>query len=79
MSIKVQGLFNLLSGIRCHVCGMALENPKYHKMIDGEGYYWANPKLSPYTEVRLDFCSAVHSTQWTVEQIEAHKNATPDT
>ena len=67
-----------LSGIKCKVCGIALENPKYIRDEKGSGMYWANPDLTPYTDVKLDFCGPVHSTQWMVEQIEARKNVTQD-
>jgi hypothetical protein len=58
---------------------MALENSNYLKSESGNGLYWADPKINKFTEVRLDFCSAEHSTKWHIEQIEAHKNVTPDT
>lgn len=72
-------MIDLLSGTRCKVCGMALENSNYLKDERGNGLYWANPKISKFTDVRVDFCSAAHSTQWHLEQVEARKDVTPDT
>lgn len=69
-------MFGILSGTKCHVCGMALENPLYARSEHGDGLYWANPKLSEFTDERLDFCGAQHSVQWFQEQIEARKNVT---
>jgi len=66
-----------LSGIRCAVCGMALENDKYTKDIDGESIYWANPKLTPHTDVVLNFCGAIHSYEWYKSKVEASMNVTP--
>jgi hypothetical protein len=57
---------------------MSLNDDKFLKGEHGEPLYWANPKINPYTVVRLDFCSAEHSTKWMVEQIEARKDVTPD-
>ena len=66
-----------LSGTRCHVCGMALENSNYRRDERGNGLYWANPAICEYTDERLDFCGPIHSTEWWSKQIEARKNVTP--
>jgi hypothetical protein len=68
-----------LSGVRCGICGMALENEKFSKDERGDVLYWANPKLSAYTDVRIDFCGVMHSFEWHQKKIEASKNVTPDT
>jgi hypothetical protein len=58
----------MFSGTRCHVCGKALEADGYAREFDifgmPHGLYWANPKLSEYTDVRLDFCGPQHSFEW---------------
>jgi hypothetical protein len=73
-------MFDLMNSLvsRCKVCGKPVSDPSYVKDEYGRGIYWANPDICEYTEVRVDFCSAEHSTQWFVEQIEARKNVTPD-
>lgn len=68
-----------LSGVRCHVCGMALENSKYAKDPRGDSLYWADPKINQFTDVKLDFCGPQHSSEWHIGQIEARKNVTQDT
>lgn len=67
-----------LSGIRCGVCGMALENPEYRKER-GEGIYYADPRLSPHTDVRVDFCGPLHSYEWHKGKMEANKDVTQGT
>lgn len=64
-------------GPKCHVCGMLIANSEYRKDDHGFSLYWANPKICEFTEVRLDFCGPICSTQWWGEQIEARKNVTP--
>ena len=68
-----------LSGVRCHVCGMAIENTKYARDSRGNSLYWADPNLSQFTDAKLDFCGVQHSAAWHIEQIEARKNVTQDT
>lgn len=68
-------MFNLLSGVKCHICGMAQENPNYARGQHGEILYWADPKLCKDTDVRLDFCSVHHSAEWYGKQIEARRIA----
>lgn len=68
-----------LSGIKCGVCGMAFENKAYAKGQHGEEVYWADPKLSPYTDVRVDFCGVMHSFEWHRDmkaKAEAHEDVT---
>lgn len=67
-----------LSGIRCGVCGIAFENKDYTKGQHGEAVYWADPKLSPYTDVKVNFCGPQHSFEWHREKMEASKNITQD-
>lgn len=54
----------MFSGVRCAICGMALESPDYQKDERGEGLYWMNPKISEYTDVVVDFCGPIHSLEW---------------
>jgi hypothetical protein len=69
-----------LSGIKCHTCGMAYENRAYAKGQHGEELYWADPKTSPHTDVRLDFCGLPHSAAWFAsKQYEARKDVTQGT
>lgn len=68
-----------LSGIKCQVCGMALENTNYRKDEDGDSLYWANPKICQYTDVVLNFCGPQCSTKWWGEKIEASKDVTQGT
>lgn len=71
-------MFNgLLTGPKCHVCGMAQANSQYTKDEYGRGIYWANPDICEYTDVRLDFCGVYHSVEWWDKQLEARKNVTP--
>lgn len=63
-----------LTGIRCGVCGMAFENKDYTKGQHGEEVYWADPKMSKLTDVRVDFCGALHSHQWHKERMEGYKD-----
>ena len=72
-------LNGILSGTKCGVCGMALENPNYTKDERGDSLYWANPKLSQYTDVRVDFCGVIHSNEWYAKQLEARKDVTQGT
>lgn len=65
-----------LSGVRCGVCGMALENEKYTKAENGDSLYWADPKISQYTDVRVNFCGVTHSFEWHKGKIEASKDVT---
>lgn len=67
-----------LSGVRCHECGMALENKNYRKE-DGEGLYYTNPKICQYTDKVLNFCGPVCSSAWFMKQIEASKDVTQGT
>jgi hypothetical protein len=64
-----------LSGIKCEICGKALENPLYTKDQDGEGIYWANPKICQFTDVIVNFCGVQHSVEWFGQKIEASKDA----
>jgi len=59
-----------LSGVRCHGCGMALENPHYRRDENDEGLYWADPKINPLTDVRLDFCGVLHYHEWYVAALD---------
>jgi hypothetical protein len=68
----------MFSGIKCYVCGMAVENPAYLLDEHGDGIYWANPKICEFTDVRLDFCGPQHSSQWFVEKIESRRDVTQD-
>jgi hypothetical protein len=73
-------MFDLVNSriTKCQICGKLLSDAGYLKDEYGRGIYWANPAISYYTDFRVDFCSAEHSTQWFIEQIEARKNVTPD-
>ena len=72
-------MFNLLSGVKCHICGMAIENSNYTKDERGASLYWADPKICEFTDVRLNFCGVQHSVEWYGKQIEARKNVTQST
>lgn len=72
-------MFGLLSGIRCHNCGMALENDRYVKDEKGGSMYWINPAICHLTNVRLNFCGPGCSTEWHEKELAAHKNVTQDT
>ena len=58
----------MFSGIRCAVCGLALESPDYLKDTDQlgnlRGIYWMNPRISEYTDVVVNFCGPKHSLEW---------------
>lgn len=68
-----------LSGVRCGVCGMALENANYQKDDYDRSLYWADPKINQFTDVRVDFCGPQHSSKWHIEKIEASKDITQNT
>lgn len=68
-----------LTGVRCQVCSMALENSNYRKDESGRGIYWANPAICNYTDVKVDFCGPVCATAWWKDKIEASKDVTQGT
>jgi hypothetical protein len=65
----------MFSGVRCAVCGMALESPGYLKIFDpwgtAESLYWFNPKISDLTDQVVNFCSPEHSLEWYQKAIAA--------
>lgn len=65
-----------LSGVTCCVCGMAFENKLYTKGQHGEAVYWADPRNSPYTDVKMNFCGVMHSFEWHKAKMEASKDVT---
>lgn len=67
-----------LSGVRCGVCGMAFEHKDYSKGQHGEAIYWADPALSPHTDVKVNFCGVMHSFEWHKAKMGAGKNITQD-
>lgn len=68
----------MFSGVRCKVCGLALEAPAYRRIIDpwgeAESEYWMNPKISDLTDVVVYFCGPHHSLEWYQKAVAA-KNA----
>lgn len=58
----------MFSGVRCAVCGMALESQDYLKVFDPwgnvESLYWFNPKISKLTDTVVYFCGPHHSLEW---------------
>jgi hypothetical protein len=59
-------------GVFCKICNKPITDSNYAKdPYDGTSLYWADPKINPHTEVKVDFCGAKCSTEWHLKQVVA--------
>ena len=59
----------------CAVCGMKSQDIRFVKDLEAGGAkYWANPKLFPTIDERVDFCGPDHATEWFVKRTAVARN-----